>query len=49
MRSLPDKPKDDVIKILYSGEWNDVVTNLKPMPDGRGIMETYSPKNKIHY
>lgn len=39
----------NVIKKLYSGQWNDVVTNIKPMPDGRGILEIYKEKGKIEY
>jgi len=33
--------KEDVEKIFYTGECNDSVTNLKPMPDGRGILEVH--------
>jgi hypothetical protein len=33
--------QDKIEKILYTGECNNAVTNLNPMPDGRGILEIY--------
>jgi len=42
MQTISSYKLDDKIeKILYTGECNDSVLNLKPMPDGRGILEIY--------
>lgn len=30
-----------ISKIMYSGEWNEVVKNKNSLPDGRGIMEVH--------